>query len=47
VFSTYVGDIFPFAGCAGVDVREETVGIDFGGGIPWGGVGLIGLLGGG
>ncbi len=36
VFATYVGEVFPIAGCAGVEIEEEAVGVDFGGGVPGG-----------
>jgi len=39
VSAAEVGDGFPFAGGAGVEVAEEAVGVDFGGGVPWGVVG--------
>lgn len=36
VTAANVGEVFPFARCAGVEIGEEAVGVDFGGGVPGG-----------
>lgn len=40
VLAANVGEDFPFSGRSGVAVGEEAAGIDFGGGVPWGVVGV-------